>query len=173
MTAAASNGNTRTSKFEDLDSRQNGLDKSDSAVIEVFFHCLSRFSSRDSSPSIDELQVNFFGSPEYRFELLPSFYPEQYVSEGSISKEVFAVATLPSTDSQQTFRYFLDYAETARRWQRVVVFAAFHGERPQTDTLRVASSDDDVWGAPKALPSAVHSLLRTILPFIEFYSSIT
>ena len=173
MTAVASNGNTRTSKFEDLDSRQNALDKGDSAVIEVFFDCVSRFSSRDSGTSINELQVNFFGSPEYRFESLPSFYPEQYVSEGYISKEVFAVAMLPSTDSEQTFRYFLNYAETARRWQRVVVFAAFHGERPHTDTLRVASSDDHVWGAPKALPSAVHSLLRTILPFIEFYSSIT
>ena len=173
MTAAASNGNTRTSKFEDLDSRRNGLDKSDSAVIEIFFDCVSRFSSRDSGLSIDELQVNFFGSPEYRFELLPSFYPEQYVSEGSISKELFAVAMLPSTDSQRTFRYFLNYAETARRWQRVVVVAAFHGERQQTDTLRVASSDDNMWGAPKVLPSAVHSLLRTLLPFIEFYSSTT
>lgn len=173
MTLTASNGNTRTSKFEDLDTRRNGHDKSDSAVIEVFFDCISRFSSRDTGSSIDELQVNFFGSPEYRFELLPSFYPEQYVSERSISKEVFAVAMLPSTDSQRTFRYFLNYAETARRWQRAVVFAAFHGERQQIDTLRVASSDDHVWSAPKTLPSAVHNLLRTLLPFIEFYSSIT
>lgn len=83
------------------------------------------------------------------------------------------MAMLPSTKSQQTFRYFLNYAETARRWQRVVVFAAFHGERQQTDALRVAFSDDHVWGAPKALRPAVHSLLRTLLPFIEFYSSIT
>ena len=80
---------------------------------------------------------------------------------------------LQSTDSPQTLPYFLDYAETARRWQRVVVFAAFYGERQQTEALRVASSDDHIWGGPKALPSAVHSLLRTLLPFIEFYSSIT
>lgn len=173
MTAAASNGKTRTSKFENLDSRRNSRDQSESAIIEVFFDCVSRFSSRDSGASVDELQGNFFGSPEYRFELLPSFYPEQYVSEGSISKEVFAVAMLPSTDSEQTFRYFLDYAETARRWQRVVVFAAFHGERQQTDTLRVAASDNHFWNAPKVLPPAIHSLLRTLLPFIEFYSSIT
>ena len=173
VTAAASKGNKKASKFQDLDTRQTGLDPSDSAVIEVFFDCVSRFSSRDSGPSIDDVKANFFGSPDYRLELLPSFYPEQYVSGGSICKEVFAVAMLPSTDSQRTFRYFLDYAETARRWRKVVVFAAFHGERPQTDTLRVASSDDYLWGAPNALPSAVHSLLRKILPSIDFYSSIT
>ena len=114
MTAAASNGNTRTSKFEDLVSRQNGLDNSDSAVVEVFFDCVSRFSSHDSGLSVDELRINFFGSPEYRFELLPSFYTEQYVSEGSISNEVFAVAILPSMNNQQTFRYFLNYAKTAQ-----------------------------------------------------------
>ena len=172
-TTGAPSGKTRTSKFEDLDSRRNSLDESDLAVIEIFFDCVSRFSSHDSGSSIDELQVNFFGSPEYRFELLPSFYPEQYVPQLSISKEVFAVATLPSTDDQRKLRYFLNYAETARRWQRIVVFAAFHGERQHIDTLQVAPSDNHLWGAPKTLPPAVHSLLRTLLPFIEFYSSIT
>ncbi|KAI9788922.1 MAG: hypothetical protein M1816_006487 [Peltula sp. TS41687] len=179
MTSAASNHDTRTSKFEDLDSRRrNDLDNSDAAVIEVFFDCVSRFSSGDSRPSssssssIEELQVNFFGAPEYRFELLPSFYPEQYTSDGSISEQVFAVAML-ATDDQHTFRYFLHYAETARHWKRVVVFAAFHGECQQTDALRVASSHNHMWGAPEALPVAVHRLLRTILPFIEFYSTIT
>ena len=171
--SVASSGNVRTSKFEDLESRWDGLHKSNSAVVEVFFDCVSRFSSHVPGPSIDELQVNFFESPEYRFESLPSFYPEQYVSEGSISKELFAIAMLQSTDSPQTIRYFLDYAETARRWQRVVVFATFYGERQQTDALRVTSSDDRLWGGLKALPPAVHSLLRTLLPSIEFYSSIT
>ena len=173
LKAPASNGSTRTLKFRDQDSRWNGLHKNDSAIIEVFFDCVSRFSSSDPGPSTDQLQANFFGSPEYRFELLPSFYPEQYVSEGSISKAVFAVAMLPSTNGEHTFRYFLDYAETARRWQRVVVFATFHGDTQQTDTLRVASSDDHIWNVPKTLPPAVYSLLQNLLPFIEFYSSIT
>ena len=171
--AAASSGNVRTSKFEDLESQWDGLHKRNSAVVEVFFDCVSRFSSHDPGPSIDELQVNFFGSPEYRFESLSSFYPEQYVSEGSITKELFAIAILQSTDSPQTIRYFLEYAETARRWQKVVVFAAFYGELQQTDALRVASSDDLAWSGHRALPSAVHCLLRTLLPFIKFYSSIT
>ena len=140
-------------------SRWDGLHKSNSAVVEVLFDCISRFSSHGPGPSIDELQVNFYGSPECRFESLASFYPEQYVSERSISKELFAIAMLQSTDSPQTIRYFFDYAETARRWQRVVVFAAFYGERQQTEALRVASSDDHIWDGPKALPSAVHSLL--------------
>ena len=163
----------RASKFEDLDSRRNDQDRSDSAVIDVFFDCVSRFCSHNSDPSKDNLRVNLFMSPEYRFELLPSFYPEQYVSEGFISNNVFAVAMLPSMDSQQTFRYFLNYAERARRWQRVVVFAAFHGQRQDTNMLHVASSNNRVWGAPEALPSAVHSLLRTLLPSIEFYSTVT
>ena len=173
LNAAASNGSTRSLKFEDQVSRRNGRNEDDSAVIEVFFDCVSRFSSSDPDPSTDRLHVNFFGSPEYRFELLPSFYPEQYVSEGSISKAVFAVATLPSPDSEHTFRYFLNYAETARRWQRVVMFATFHGDTQQKDTLRVASSDDHIWAAPKTLPPAVHSLLQNLLPFIEFYPTIT
>lgn len=73
-TAVASNDDARTSKLEDLDSRRGDLSESDSAVIEIFFDCVSRFSSHASDPSIDELQVNFFGSPEYRFESFPSFY---------------------------------------------------------------------------------------------------
>lgn len=97
--AAASSGNVRTSKYEDLESQWDGLHKSNSAIVEVFFDCVSRFSSHSPGPSIDELQVNFFGSPEYRFESLPSFYPEQYVSEGSISKELFAIAMLQPMDS--------------------------------------------------------------------------
>ncbi len=173
LEAVASNGNTRTLRFQDQDSRRNGLDENDSAVIEVFFDCVSRFSSCDPGPSTGQLQANFFGSPEYRFESLPSFYPEQYVSEGSISKALFAVAMLPSTNDEPTFRYFLNYAETARRWQRVVVFATFHGDTQQTDTLRVASSDDNTWAVCKTLPPAVHSVLQNLLPFIEFYSSIT
>ena len=68
--AAASSGNVRTSKFEDLESRWDGLHKSNSAVVEVFFDYISRFSSHGPGPSIDELQVNFYGSPEYRFESL-------------------------------------------------------------------------------------------------------
>ena len=171
--AAALSGNVKISKFEDLESQWDGLHRGNSAVVEVFFDCVSRSSSHDSDASIDELQTNFFGSPEYRFESLPSFYPEQYVSEGSISKEVFAVAMLPSTDSQHTVRYFLDYAEISRRWQRVVVLATFHGERQQPDALRVASSVDYTLDIPKVLPSAVHSLLRTILPAVEFYPSVT
>ena len=173
MTAAASNSDTTTSKFEGLGPSRYSLDQSESAIIEVFFDCVSRFSSRDPVPSTNEPQINFFESPEYRFELLPSFYPEQYVSEGSISKEVFAVAMWPSMDSPRTLRYFLNYAETARRWRRIVVFSAFHGERQQTDTLQVASSSDNLWGAAHTLPSAFHSLLRTLLPFIEFCSSVT
>ena len=172
-TAAASDSDTTTSKFEDLCYRRYSLDKSQSAIIEVFFDCVSRFPAQDPVTSIDEPQRNFFESPEYRFELLPSFFPEQYVSEGSINEEVFAVAIWPSMDSPRTLRYFLNYAETARRWQRIVVFAAFHGERKQTDTLRVASCSDNLWGAAYALPSTVRSLLRTLLPFIEFYSSVT
>ena len=153
MTAVASSSDTTTSKFEDLGSSRYSLDKSESAVIEVFFDCISRFSSQDPVPSTDEPQTNFFESPEYRFELLPSFYPEQYVSEGSLSKEIFAVAIWPSMDSPRTLRYFLNYAETARRWQRIVVFAAFHGERQHTDTLGVAASSDNLWGAAYALHS--------------------
>ena len=174
ITTAASNGDTRNSKFRDLGSKWNSSDESDSAVIEVFFDCFSRFYSRDTNTSIDELWEIFIGSPEYRFELLPSFYPKQYISEGSISEEVFAVAMLPSSVGQHTFRYFLNYAETARRWQRIVVSATFHGERKQTDSLQVAASGDyHTWGAPKALPPAVHRLLRTMLPFIESFPSTT
>lgn len=172
-TPAASASDTATSKFENLGSRRYDLDKSQSAVIEVFFDCVSRFSSHDSVPSIDEPQKNFFESPEYRFESLPSFFPEQYVSEGSISKEMFAVAIWPSIDGPRTVRYFLNYAETARRWQRIVVFATFHGENQQTDKLRVASCSDNLWGAAYALPSTVHSLLRKILLFIGFFPSVT
>ena len=172
-TAAASDSDTTSSKFEDLGSGRYSLDKSQSAIIEVFFDCVSRFSSQDPVPSIDEPQKNFFESPEYRFELLPSFYPEQYVSEGSISQDVFPVAIWPSMDSPRTLRYFLNYAETARRWQRIVVIAAFHGERQQTDTFRVASYSDNLWGAAHALPSTFHNFLRTLLPFIEFFPSVT
>ena len=173
MTLGASNAITRSSKLGNLDSRQKETKEDDSALIEIF-GCVSRLSSYDTGSSIDALQARFFGSPDYRFESLPSFYPEQYVSEGSVSEDVFLVARRPSTDKQMTFRYFLDYAKTARHWQKAIMVATFCGELQQTDTLQVASSGDHVWGTSTILlPSALHNLLRKILPFIEFHASIT
>ena len=65
MTVAALNGNTKSSKFEDPEFQRNVFDTNDTAIIEIFFDCVSRFSSRDSAPSIDRSQVNFFDSPVY------------------------------------------------------------------------------------------------------------
>ena len=139
--------------------------ESDRSAIAIFFDCVSRFSADDSSSSIDSLHVSFVGSLGCRFESEALFYPEQYTLEGLFCERVFAVAMKQSRENRQTMEYFLMYAETPRRWQRVILSTTFHEVRERSDIFQFAipTSRDQVC----LLPSAVQRLLRTLLPCIK------
>ena len=59
-------------------SKWDAAEESDRSAIDIFFDCVSRFSSDDSSSSTDSLHVGFVGSLECRFKSEAPFYPEKY-----------------------------------------------------------------------------------------------
>jgi hypothetical protein len=148
------------------------VEDSDSTAVDIFFDCVSRFSTDDCSSSIDRLHANFSGSPDYRFELAPSFYPEQYMAAGLFSERVFVNAIIRSQDGHRTVKYFITYAETPRRWLRIIVLATFSQVQEQSTTLQVWVPDNNDCNC-KLLPKALQSLLKTEIPRLELFDSVT
>ena len=93
----------------------------DTEAFDVFLDCVSRFTSSDSPTSIDKVRASFYGSPEYQFESKSSFFPEQYTTQGIFEERIFVNAIMQLEQDVQTYRYFLTYAQTSRRWQRILL----------------------------------------------------
>ena len=121
---------------------------------------------------MNELHAELIGSPDYTFERMPSFYPEQYTAEGLFSDPIFVVAMLPSRQDHRTHNYHLMYAETPRRWQRVIVSATFFGISNSESLLRGVGSDNEE-GACKTLPSTFRKSITSVLAGLQLFSSIT
>ncbi len=78
---------------------------------------------------------------------------------------------MQSKEDHRTMEYFLTYAEIPRRWQRVIVFTKFHDLRERSGILQIGIPDSRE--VPCLLPSAVQSLLRTLLPCIKLHKSVS
>jgi hypothetical protein len=152
-------------------SKWDAAEASDRSAIQVFFDCVSRFSSDASSSSIDSLNMSFVGSLERRFQSEVPSFPEQYTLNGLFSERAFAVAMMQSSENHQTIDYFLTYAETPRRWQRVILSTTFHKVRERSDVLQFATTDRTETIC--VLPSAIQRLLRTLLPCITLDKLVT
>jgi hypothetical protein len=137
-------------------------------AIDIFFDCVSRFSMDDSCSSIDRLQKKFSGSSDYCFESFPSFFPEQYTTEGMFHNRVFAVAMKQSPVNNRTQQYFLTYAETPRRWQRVILSATFINIRKESAFALVAAPDkrDD---CRKVLSRQLLHFFNRLLSRLDFF----
>jgi hypothetical protein len=144
----------------------------DSAAVDIFFDCVSRFSTNNSSSSINRLYANFSGSPDYRFESAPSFYPEQYTIEGLFSEPVFVISMKQSLEDHRTQNYFLLYAETPRRWRRIIVSATFRALRERSAISLVSATDNDEYSC-KILPKALQSSLNSLFCRLELLSSVS
>ena len=144
-------------------------DDHDSSTTEVFFDCVSRFSVNGSSSSIDRLCRRFSGSPDYYLESMPSYYAEHY-SGSSFRGAVFVSAIMRSPNDNRTRKYFIFYAETARRWHRIIMSATFNDiDEPSIISPSMSPAD---W-ASITVPKALQNLFESLIPGVELLSSVT
>ncbi|KAL9105835.1 MAG: hypothetical protein Q9227_009043 [Pyrenula ochraceoflavens] len=176
MEARAMKTDSRTVRRESLDkdlvTEDSGTRGNDLSAIDVFLHCVSRFSETQSSLSSDQLCANFSGSPTYQFESRSSYFPEQYSAQSLIDERLFVCAIVESQDYSRPRRYFILYAETPRRWQRIILSATFESEHKKS----VASNDEasvDLEYTSMVLPSPLQCLLKSLLPHMQLYNSVT
>ena len=160
-------------EFGDARTQLDNMDQLDSISSEIFFDCATRFSRDVSSTSIDKLSTNFTGSPDYILERNDSFYPELYATEGLFSNPLFVIAMKQSyVKSHLTHQYYLHYARTPRYWQKLIVSTTIKNVRDDSAIPHVAApaNDEGVW---KILPSAVGTILSTLLPRVRLFGSVT
>ena len=144
----------------------------DTSTADIFLGCVSRFSSNDSTSSIQRLRKNFTGAIDYSFESGPSFYPERYTTDSLLSESIFVTAMKQSEDNLQVQQYYLMYAENPRRWRRLIVSAHFNNIQ-QASAISEVSAPDTLEGNCKTLPKATQQLLHIILPEAELCESVT
>ena len=71
-------------------------------------------------------------------------------------------------------KYYLRYAETPRRWSRVIVSVHFSTDSGWQSAIPQLPAPDNIESAcNKVLPGALQSLLDTLLPSLEFFDSVT
>ncbi|ERF68059.1 hypothetical protein EPUS_09411 [Endocarpon pusillum Z07020] len=126
----------------------------------------------NDSASVDILRAKFSGSPGYHFELRPSFYPEQYSTESLFNKKIFTLALRKLTGVHRTQQYFLLYAETPRKWQRIVISATFDDFQENSAVFQL-SDTDDCDDSCKLLPKALQAFFDTLLPALELFNSVS
>ena len=78
---------------------------------------------------------------------------------------------IQSQEDHRKQKYFLMYAESPRRWQRITVSATFHHVRERAADLQVSALDNND-DSCKMLPKAFQNLLNPIVPRLEFFYSV-
>ncbi len=149
----------------------NTADDQESLADDIFLDSVSRFSSEDSTSSISRLQAMFSGSPDYFFETNPSFYPEQYTTKRLFSDLMPVFAITQSEQDHQIQKYFLTFAETPRRWRRMIMLVAWKSMHDQPDSLRAIAPDNS--DVSNSLPAELEKPVRMLLPELELFDSVT
>ena len=144
----------------------------ESSSSEEFYDCISRLSTGDADSIAAKSRRIFHGSPDGCFEKSSSFYPEQYTMQGLFSNPIFVFAITQSERYDSTQKYFLTYAETPRKWRRVILTATCTRSYKYSATLGVSASNeiDDVC---KTLSEPLRNQLSMILPQLDLYKSVT
>ena len=148
------------------------IDSGNSQAFDIFYDCISRFSMEDLATSVDRLNVNFSGSPRYHFETSSAFFPQQYATESLFSEPLIAFAITKSSQHLYTQDYYLLYAKTPQQCLRVTISATFHNLKEQSVILQ-ASTARNLDRSYRPLPRAFQDAMNKILPFVEFYASVT
>ena len=147
-------------------------DDQTSPAVDIFFDCVSRFSNDISHTTIDGLSAKFSGSPQYPFETSQSFYPEQYSAECFFSQKIITVAIKSLAQEDLVQQYFLWYAETPRRFRRVVISATF--DVPEgNSTVFKRSNTGDADTDCKIIPSALQEFFGTLLVDLTLFDSVS
>lgn len=169
---AARYTNTHTPRdYLELRLENDSTEDLDSSASDIFFDCMSRVSMEDFF-DVDMSHTTFSTSPHGYFEKSSSFYPEQYTVDGLFSHQIFVVSIKPSKNDYRTQMYFLLYAETPRKWRRIVVSAIFGEVHKRLAFLRdYAPENFEV--EYKMLPKILETELNVLLPRLELFKSVT
>ncbi|KAL9630872.1 MAG: hypothetical protein Q9164_006199, partial [Protoblastenia rupestris] len=138
----------------------------DSSTNDKFFDCRSTISTLKGDHAISS------GSPNGYFESTSSFYPEQYSTGGLFHDPIFVFAIMQSEEDYRTQKHFLMYAETPRRWRRIIVSTTFTAVQDRSAIPRILAPDN-YEGSPKVLPPGLGSQLSSLLPRLELFNSVT
>lgn len=124
--------------------------------------------------SASDLFLNYISnsSPDGYFERSSSFFPERYTMKGLFSDPIYVIGIIQSEEIFKTQKYFLLYAETPRRWRRITVLATFDIIQDQSAILgarALANLEVQI----KLLPQLISNELKTLLPRLELFKSVT
>ena len=166
----------RTAFYEEplkFKSTSDSTETQDSCTVDVFYDCASRLSMDPSGCSVDALRTKFSGSPDYYFEMRPSFYPEQYMAKGLLTNPVFVFGVTQPEEDHLIRRFFILYAETPRQWHRMIISFTCFDAQTQSSILRSEEANDCEFHY-YSLPATLQDLLlNTILPRLELFYSVT
>ena len=122
--------------------------------------------------AVADFRQGSLARPIFFLETSPSFYPEQYVTKGLFSDPVFVFAITQSEQNNQIPKYFLAYAETPRRWRRILMPVTWKSTCDQPDFCH-GISPDNFELAHKSLPAELVRPLSTKLPELDLFDSVT
>lgn len=114
----------------------------------------------------------FTGSPDYFFETASSFFPEQYTTKGLFNDPVCVFAMLQSDKIPGTQNYFLTYAETPRRWRRIIMAVKWDSNRKQPNFLQAIALNNYEF-VRKTLPAQLLEPVTMLLQKLELFNSVT
>ena len=86
---------------------------------------------------------------------------------------MFVVAMKQSKWTARTQTYFLVYAETMRRWRRIIISATFQSTVNDQSLLSMVSALDTDEGSCKILPAALQSFVIGLLPQLRLFNSVS
>ncbi len=135
--------------------------------------------SRDSLGSTsDQFYTPCSSLPDYDFELSSTFFVEQYVTNGPLTKRLtmLSMSGLYCNGNQRVDKYFLYFAETPRCWKRVVVSAVTLVGSKEAVNMAAFSSTSSSKHAWRMFPEAVEPFLEglgEVLSSVDLAASIT
>lgn len=145
----------------------------DSCISDIFFECVSRFSTGGLESSMISNNERFLGSPQYAFEQNSSFHPEEYFMSRS-SERLVLIAMANNKQEVHTLKCFLLYAATPRRWHRICVYATIKSNSGNEDNgWRIECPDLGSTNTFQLLPKMLQSTLEDLLLDVELFDPVT
>lgn len=139
----------------------------DSSMVDIFMDFVSRLSINGPYSFTERLRGCMLGKPDYSFETSSSYYPERFdVAAPSMTVVISAILPLPG--HSRTQRYFVNFQESARRWQRVILIVTyedFEGASAILQVSGVADSKAMIRQVHERLQSPLYNLCREIVDF--------
>ena len=159
---APKSGSEELSKRSSLHPVPEDEDTPNHDAVGFVLDTVSRVSHEGLTSSIDRLRSSCSGSPDYYLESKSSFFPEQCTIEGFYSIRIYVNAMM-QLKNRGTYRFFLTYVQTPRRWQRVVVTAQYQATGKASAFWQSMPAKNDTDHTANAVPEDFQRLLNNIL----------